>query len=273
MTERIGIVLSGGGARGLAHAGVLAALQDEGIEPGVVAGTSSGAIVGALWASGRDPRETVEFFRTTSPFKLSRLALVGPGLLDTEKIVDDFRRYFPDDRFEALERRLFVAATDLVSGRLAIFDSGPLISAIVASSALPMLFTPTEVGGRMCSDGGILDNFPVEPVVVRSEVTIGSYAAPLERVSRGQLDSAMAVSQRAFDVAMHSVARQKFDRCDVLLSPPELRRFNLLDVRRLDEIFDIGYQHARARMGEIRRVIHDSLDLEQRPDPPPLDGQ
>lgn len=270
MTERIGIVLSGGGARGLAHAGVLAALQEEGIEPGIVAGTSSGAIVGALWASGRDPREMVEFFRTTSPFKLSRIALLGPGLLDTKKILEDFRRFFPDDRFEALERRLFVAASDLVSGRPVIFDSGPLSSAIVASSALPMLFTPTEAAGRLCSDGGILDNFPVEPVVVRSEVTIGSYAAPLERVSRRQLTSAMAVTQRAFDVAMHAVARQKFDRCDILLSPPELRQFGLFDVRRLDEIFDAGYRHTRSQMDSIRRVIDDIL--EQRPDPPPLVG-
>lgn len=255
MTERIGIVLSGGGARGLAHAGVLAALQEEGIEPGIVAGTSSGAIVGALWASGRDPREAVEVFRTTSPFKLSRIALTGPGLLDTDKISEDFRRYFPDDRFEALERRLFVTATDLVSGRPVIFDSGPLISAIVASTALPMLFTPTETRGRLCSDGGVLDNFPVEPVAARAEVTIGSYAAPLERVTRRQLDSAMAVTQRAFDVAMHAVARHKFDQCDVVLSPPELRQYNLFDVRHLDKIFDIGYRNTQAKMKTIRREI------------------
>lgn len=268
MTERIGIVLSGGGARGLAHAGALAALQEEGIEPGVVAGTSSGAIVGAFWASGRDPRETVEFFRTTNPFKWSRIALTGPGLLDTEKIVEDFRSFFPDDRFEALERRLFVTATDLLSGRLAIYDSGPLISAIVASSALPMLFTPTEAGGRLCSDGGILDNFPVEPVAARSEVTIGSYTAPLERVSRSQLDSSVAVTQRAFDIAMHAVAREKFDRCDVLLSPPELRQYNLLDVRKLDEIFDVGYRHTRAKMETIRQVIDDVLEGRADREPP-----
>ena len=255
MQYELGMVFSGGGARGLAHVGVLKALTEEGIEPGCLAATSSGAIVAALYAAGYTAEEMLGFFETKNPFRLSKLSLVKPGFIDTEKVVADFLEYFPEDSFEALGKRLFVTATDIVNARLEIFTAGRLIPAVLASASVPMVFTPTEIGGRWFLDGGIVDNFPVEPLLGLCDAIVGVYASPMREVGRSQLKSALAVSQRAFEVAMYYASRSKFHRCDLVISPPELSRFGSFDTRDLREVLEVGYEAGKARVDELREIL------------------
>jgi NTE family protein len=255
MQHRIGIVLSGGGSRGIAHIGVLRALAEADIAPEVVSGTSAGAIIGALYAAGHSWEESLEFFATTSPFRLSKITFGKPGLLDTEKIVPDFLPFFPADSFEALERRLFISATDLVAARLEVFASGPLIRPMIASSSVPMVFTPTRVGDRLYVDGGVIDNFPVSPLLGLCDVILGVYASPLSTVADGGLESSLAISQRAYEIGMYHASRRRFHQCDLLLCPEGLEQFGLNDVKRRQEIHDLGYRAARAALPEIRRLL------------------
>lgn len=255
MQYRVGIVLSGGGSRGIAHIGVLRALAEHGIEPEVVAGTSAGAIVGALYAAGYPWDEMLEFFATTSPFRFSKIAFGRPGLLDTEKIVADFEPFFPADSFEALGRRLFVTATDLVAARLEVFASGPLVRAVVASSSVPMVFTPTRVGDRLFVDGGVIDNFPVSPLVGLCDLILGVYASPLSTVTEAGLATSVAISQRALEIGMFHASKRRFHQCDLLLCPPGLEQFRLNDVKRRQQIHDLGYQAALEQMAEIHRLL------------------
>lgn len=255
MKHRLGIVLSGGGSRGIAHIGVLQALDEHGLSPGCVAGTSAGAIVGALYAAGYTPDEMLEFFATKSPYKLSKLARGKPGLLDTAKSVADFLEYFPKNSFEALPKALFVAATDIVNARLEIFDSGPLIPAVLASSSIPMVFTPTEIDGRWFSDGGIIDNFPVESVRMLCDILVGSYASPLRKVERSSLKNSLAVSQRAIEVGMYLSSKRKFHDCDVIVCPEELSRFGLFDHKSHRQILDIGYRATLEKIDEIQKAF------------------
>ena len=255
MEFKIGIALSGGGVRGVAHIGVLEALRENGIEPECIAGNSAGAIVGALYAAGYGADETLEFFKVKSPFRLSKIALRKAGFIDTAKVVADFLEYFPDDSFEALSKELFVTATDLVNARLEIFNSGALVSALLASSSMPMVFTPTEIDGRWFSDGGILNNFPVEPLKVLCDSIIGVYASPLRATDQSDLKSFLAVSYRAFEVGMYYNSRRKFHDCDVLLCPDELTRFGVFDTKSLEEIFQVGYEATIDRMDSILRAL------------------
>jgi NTE family protein len=261
--HQVGIVLSGGGTRGIAHIGVLQALREHGIHPECIAGTSAGALVGALYAAKYSAEEMLEFFKVKSPFKLSKLALRGPGWIDTEKVVADFREYFPEDSFEALSRRLFVTATDLVNARLEIFTSGPLIRPLVASSSVPMVFTPTQIDRRWFSDGGIINNFPVEPLKVLCDVVFGVYATPLRSAYQSDLKSSLAVSQRAFELAMFFSSRRKFHECDVLLCPEELSPFGTFDTKHLEQILEIGYAATIARLDEIRATLDQKLKLSE----------
>jgi NTE family protein len=254
---RLGMVLSGGGSRGLAHAGVLRALAEEGIEPDCIAGTSAGALVGALYAAGYETADILRFFDDVHPFRLSRLALRKPGFIDNEKIVPAFARWFPHDAFEALAKPLFVTGTDLLTGELEIWSSGPLVYPLLASSAVPFVFTPTHWNGRLYADGGIVDNFPVAPLLGHCDRLVGVYASPIQRATPGQLGSSFAVSQRAIEIGMYHGSRRKFHHLDLVLSPPELRAYSTFDTRRHAEITEIGYRAALEKMDVIRALLDD----------------
>jgi NTE family protein len=253
--RRLGIVLSGGGSRGIAHIGVLRALQQHGIHPDCVAGTSAGAIVGALYAAGYSPERMLEFFRTKSPFRLSKLSISKPGIIDTQKVVANFEEYFPENSFEALERPLFLTSTDIIHGRRIIFDSGALIPAVLASCSMPMVFTPTEIDGNWFSDGGIVDNFPVTALEGQCEVTLGVYASPLRSVHQRDLTTSIAVLQRALEVGMFLAAEPKFGRCELLICPQSLSQYGTFDTKRLEEIEAIGYEAALEQLDAILQVV------------------
>lgn len=256
MLYKLGIVLSGGGSRGLAHVGVLRALGERGIFPDCVAGTSSGALVGALYAAGHDWDAMIDFFDTTSPFRLSKFALRKPGLLDTEKVVPDFLPFFPEDSFEALKRKLFVTATDLVAGRPEVFASGPLVRAIIASSSMPLVFTPTRVGDRLFIDGGVIDNFPVSPLLGLCDTILGVHVSPLRHVESEALDNSLAIAQRALEIGMYYASKRHFHQCDLMIRPEGLAGYALFDVKPRREIHDQGYRAAVERLPEIEALLN-----------------
>jgi NTE family protein len=256
MTLRLGMVLSGGGSRGLAHAGVLKALAEHDISPDCISGSSAGALVGALHLAGYDAEAILRFFEKTTPFRLSHLAPFGkPGWIDTDKIEADFRAFFPDDSFAALRGLLFVTAADLVQARVRVFSSGPLIRPLLASASIPMLFTPTPFEDTLYADGGILDNFPIGPLRGLCRVTLGVYVSPLHRVEAKELDSSLAVTQRAIEIGMYLAAARRFRQVDLVLCPQELEAYSTLDPKRHRDILEVGYRAAIERLEEIRALL------------------
>jgi NTE family protein len=253
--HEIGIVLSGGGTRGIAHIGILRALAERGIFPGCVAGASAGAVVGALYAAGYTPAQMLDFFFLKNPFRLSKMAITKPGIIDTDKVVADFEEYFPENSFAALDKELHVVATDLTTGATVEFDSGPLIRAVLASSSVPLMFTPMEVDGRILADGGIASNFPAELIRRRCRTLLGAHASPLREVTSAELGSSLSVLKRALEVGMFRASEARFDSCDVLIRPEELGHFGLFDTKNLAAIEEVGYRAAVVRMPEILEAI------------------
>lgn len=256
MQYSLGIVLSGGGARGLAHVGVLDAMAEHGVEPEVLAGTSAGAIVAALHAGGYSGSEILEFFEEKNPLRLSKLSLAKPGIFDTEKAVADFLEYLPENSFEALKKRIYLSATDLVQAKPEIFASGPLIPAILASASTPLVFTPTEIEGRWYSDGGITNNFPVEPLLGQCDVIVGVYASPMRHIDERDLRNWLSVSQRAFEIGMYYSSRRKFHHCQLIFCPEELSRFGTFDTKHFREIMQIGYRAAEEEMDNVLSLMN-----------------
>jgi NTE family protein len=159
----LGLVLGGGGAFGAAHVGVLQVLEERGIRPGIVTGTSSGALVAAAYAADLGT-EAVE--RAVRSFRWSAIARwsLAPrwGLLDTTAIDDAVSRVLGEDPLiEDLERRFAAFATDLRTRRGVILDRGPLSAALRASVAVPGLLPPVRRGDALLADGGMIDNVPV----------------------------------------------------------------------------------------------------------------
>lgn len=159
---RLGLTLSGGGAFGAAHVGVIQVLEERGIRPGVVTGTSSGALVGSAFAAGLSGKAIERIARRFRWNRIARWTLQPRwGLLDTRAVTDAVHRLLGEDpRIEDLPRRFGAVATDLRTRRAVTIDRGPLSAALRATIAVPGLLPPMRIGGRLLADGGMIDNVP-----------------------------------------------------------------------------------------------------------------
>jgi len=253
--KKIGYVLSGGGARGLAHLGVIKLLEEIGIKPHAIAGTSAGAIAGALYASGKSPEEILELFKKNSLFGWSNIAWQKDGFFSMEVLRKLLKEALPQNDFDALKIKLFVAATDLIEGKLVTFSTGNLAEAVVASASVPVIFEPVKYGNLLLVDGGILNNFPVEPLTNICDVIIGSYVNKIEKgIGNESFFKTKNILDRCFHLAIANTAYSKVNACDVFIEVP-LHGFDMYDVKQADKIFNIGYTTAlqhKERLHELK---------------------
>ncbi len=164
--KNISLVLSGGGARGIAHIGVINFLEKEGFVIKNIGGTSMGAIVGAIYAEGK-LKEYEEFLRnlnTKEVIKLLDFSLSSPGLIDGNKIVKKLKSFLPTENIEYLDKNFFCIATDIQNGKEIVFKKGNLLQAVHASFAIPFVFTPVINNNNILVDGGVLNNIPVNHI-------------------------------------------------------------------------------------------------------------
>lgn len=249
----VGVVLSGGGARGIAHLGVFKALQELGVPISRIAGTSAGAIVGVMIANGYSPDETLKIVEASSFMKHLRPAWNRMGLLRIDTAIELYRKYLHHDRFEALQIPLHVAAVDLNEGELVVFESGELIRPVLASCCLPGVFEPMLLNKRQYVDGGVLNNLPVELIENKVDLLIGSHCNPFGLTK--PITSMKGVIERSLILAVQSKTKERFTKCQLLIEPPELASYGLSEVKRARELFRIGYQHTKGMAKQIEKVL------------------
>ncbi len=242
--KTVGLVLSGGGVRGMSHIGILKALNEYEIYPDIISGVSAGAIVGALYARGAGPLGMLDFFQKTPLFKYNFLTINKPGLFDTEKYLPFFEKYLGADSFEELEKRLYVTATDLQRGIPRIFSSGELLKPLLASAALPPVFCPVSIDGDIYADGGIMNNFPMEPLVAECDFIIGSYTSSNKEIGKAKLKNPLQLTNRTNMLMLHSNCMEKLTACDLLFRPENLEYISILDKKGIEKAFFIGYEYA-----------------------------
>lgn len=230
--------------RGAAHIGMLKAFEELGIWVDAISGTSAGALVGALYAGGFSTEEIFRLFKETSLFRLSNLTWNKPGLVNTDQFVRVLRRYFPRDDFSDLLKPMYVTATDLLSAEERCFHEGPLIHPLLASAAFPVVFSPVRIGDRLFADGGVLNNFPVEPLEGKCRRIIGSFVHVLRDWGSDEIKSSLRLMHRAYEIVTIRDSVAKFNRCSLVLNPPELAKYFLFDMTQVDEIHEIGYRAA-----------------------------
>lgn len=252
---RIGIAMSGGGARGVAHIGVLKALVEAGIEPQVVAGTSSGAIVGALYAYGLTSEQLEAFARVGIGVKLLRIGNPLKGLIKLTLLREKLDAVLPIDDFTCLRKLLAVTATNLQTGELHIFREGPLIRAVQASCAVPLLFHPVVIDGQQYIDGGLYMNLPAAPIREACDLLIGSNVMPHHQDVVGPLSSIWGISNRVFDLSVHHNASASRELCDFLIEPLELTGYHIYNFAKADDLVAVGYRETKQRLPELMRLI------------------
>ena len=242
-SNTIGLVLSGGGIRGMAHIGLIKAMQQHGLTAEVVAGTSVGALVGALYANGNVIDEMLQFFKETPLFQYSFFTFNKPGLIDTDRYFSIFKKHFPENSFEALHKKLYVVATDLMNGKEVVFNSGNLIRPLLASAAITPVFSPVEIDGILFSDGGIMNNFPKEYVETDCNVLIGSNVTIAGNLQKKDLKNSWQLGTRVTSLAIYASSIGKLKTCDIFIEPEALEKIGVFDKKNIEKAFIIGYDH------------------------------
>lgn len=249
---KIGISLSGGGARGISHLGILEVLGEEKIEISAISGSSAGAVVGAFYAQGFTPLQILEIIEKSQLYKYLRPAITQGGLLNLQRTERILRKYIPHDTFENLKRTLYVAATDINRGKTHFFSSGPLIKPLIASSSIPVLFAPVRIDNTDYFDGGIINNLPVEPLLGDCDKIIGINCNPVADQFTGR--GIRELLERSLMLAISQNARAKIDLCDVYLEPPELANYRVFDFGKAREIFQKGYNYGRSIVSNFEKL-------------------
>lgn len=271
--RELALALGGGGARGLAHIGVMQVLEQSGIRPKYISGTSIGGLIGALWASGADGAEIQQVARG---FRFPRRFAPGRVLI-WDEIFASALPLLAGRTFESLATPLVVSAVDLVAGEEVALHSGLVVSAVRATCTVPGVFMPGTIGERRLVDGGVANVLPVdlawswEPDVVLAVNLIaspGKFSMPGDRYVRiaaalGQFLPNPMTAHVAYEVAMRSVeialGRQR--AIAIAMTGPEvlidvdLDDVAIDDFGRLDEIVEIGRHAARAALPRIQQVM------------------
>jgi NTE family protein len=242
--NKIGYVLSGGGARGFAHLGVIKYLEEIGFKPYAISGTSAGAIAGTLYAAGKSPDEILQLLKENDFFGWSNLLWRKNGFFSMHVLHQLLKDAIIENDFSAVKIKLFVAATDLVKGEPVILSKGKLFEAVIASASIPVVFEPVVMADKLLVDGGVLNNFPIEPLEKICNIIIGSSVNKMaETISTKSVLSSKNIIDRCFHLAVASSVNSKINKCDVFIESP-LYNFNMHNVTQADKIFEIGYNTA-----------------------------
>lgn len=249
----IGLVLSGGGARGIAHLGLLQALEELGIKPTVISGVSAGAVIGALYAAGYTPRQILSMAKDHSPMSVVAAVITAGGLFSPEVLKGVLMEAIPQNDFALLKIPLFVTATDLENCSSVTFSEGTLNDVIVGSAAIPALFEPISYQNWLLVDGGVLNDFPVDCLSGKCDKIIGSHVNKLFN-SEGASLSRLQVLERCFHLAAAEKVATQAKLCNVLIEP-QLTQYNMFEMKYADEIFEIGYQAAMVQKESLLLLI------------------
>jgi NTE family protein len=278
--ETWALVLMGGGARGLAHIGVLAVLEENGLVPDIVAGTSMGAIVGGLYAAGlsaaelreiacglnlnkyfdksaasrrfKSPKGFFEYLMLTD----QRYRMFKKVGLDKGDVVEEYiQKLTGDVRIESLPIKFVCPAADLLSGKEVLFERGKLHRALRASMSLPILFSPVRAKDMLLVDGGVLDNAPVEAAkkAGASVTVLVDVHRHLRKMTPGRLRRAPQIIQRTLDMAGAAAVEGLVGRADVVLRVP--LDIDTLDFSEPEKIIQAGEEAATAGLPLLERSL------------------
>lgn len=255
--QPVNLVLSGGGVRGVAHLGAIKAIQEKGMVIEAVSGTSSGAVAGAFLAAGYTPDETLSIFKTKQLLQFLRPKLNG-GLFSVSKIKEVLLDYFPQNSFEKLNVPLIVSCGDLTDGHSDYFSRGELVTPLLASMAIPLLFEPVTIDGDQLVDGAFLNNLPVEPFLEDEVTLIGVHVNPWVRGMHAT--SVFQIMERVVALGAWQTVKSRKKHCDLFIEPPALSGFGMFDHERIDEIFDIGYAYTLKKLQMIGPLVHKAVN-------------
>lgn len=240
----LGLALSGGGAKGFAHVGLLMAMEKFGIKPEVMAGVSAGSIVSTLYAAGLTPRDIIECFAAYNGFSdLAKFTMPRTSFFKLDKFAKIFDSWLPIKYLEDLRIPTVICATDLEAGQSKGWWKGEITPRVMASCCVPIVFAPIEIGGVHYVDGGVLRNLPAWAIRKECRTLIGSNCSPLTPGYEYR-PTLMQVALRSYALMSKSNTLRDMMLCDIIVRHHKVAQVSTFDMSEMRKIVLSGYDTA-----------------------------
>jgi len=237
--KSVALVLSGGGARGAIHLGVLQALDVYKIKVEAISGCSMGAIIGSLYCAGIPPLEMKTLMKSKKFASIFHISWNKRGLLTMTRLKKTLNEFIPINDFESLKIPFYCCVSNLDTGKYEIMNTGDLKKSVAASATIPILFEPVEINGQHYIDGGLFNNLPVQPLLKRYKNIIGIH---VNNYKHSKMHNIRAVAERVVTLASKRNLDERLEKCDYVINPYLDKTYRVLDFRHTNTLFDIGYQ-------------------------------
>lgn len=250
---KIGLALGSGGARGFAHLGILKVLQDEGIKVDLIAGSSMGALIGSFYASGISIERMYQFAYAFKRKYYLDFTVPKMGFIAGNRLKELIRLFTHRKTFAELNIPVAVVATDLYDGKKVIFKEGPVAEAVRASIAIPGIFVPEKINGRLLVDGGVIDRVPVS--VVKEMGADLVIAVDVSRVKRNEeITTIFDVILQSLDIMQDELVHHREIASDVMIRP-HVEQYSSRAFTNIKEIIEIGEKEALNHVENIQTLI------------------
>ena len=258
MKKTLGLALGSGGSRGVAHIGFLKALEEVGVKPDYITGSSMGAVVGAAYAAGLTVEQMKEAVYSLRLLDLITFTGKRGGVSGTKKIRELLIKYIGDITFADLKIPFRCYAVDMISQNLIEFSTGSVIDAVVASASIPVVFHPLEKDGMRLIDGGILERVPVSQVkAMGADVVVGVDVLGRRDASEDAPNVLKMLIETIDVMDNYRTARRKEDFKDIIdfWLEPDLGTMSQYDLRQIRFAYEKGYELGKNYANDIRKAL------------------
>ncbi|MGN0806769.1 MAG: patatin-like phospholipase family protein [Candidatus Coproplasma sp.] len=258
--KKIGLALGSGGARGVAHVGVLKALEEEGIKPDYITGCSMGAVVGGCFAAGMSVDEMRETVNQIKPFDLIDVNInLRQSILKGNKMYDMLIHKIGDVRFDNLYIPFQCVASDMLSNKLIVLKEGEVATAVRASSSIPLVFSPVKWEDKLLVDGGVLCRIPVEQVRdMGADVVIAVDVLDNTREQTDKVTGFVGTMLRVYDMIDNNRTdyfKQVINDDKTVWIVPKMEGMSQYKIKGLDNAYNEGYELTKRLMPQIKELI------------------
>lgn len=248
--KKIGLALGGGAVLGAAHVGVLKAIKEFELEIDYISGTSIGAFVAAFYAFGKNWQEIEEIASELTWLDITKISLSRYGLLSNGKLGELIIENIGDNNIEDANIPLAIIATNAANGEKIILDKGSIANSVMASTCIPGLFKPVEMGDLMLLDGGIVENVPIKTVKeMGAEFVIAVDLNAYQTYENP--DNIIDVVLNSFNFIMKKSDELQTKAADLLIQP-DLSAFNRSDTNQVDDLIKQGYEDAKKMLEKLK---------------------
>lgn len=236
---KLGVALSGGGARGFAHVGALKAIESCGLRPDIIAGVSAGSIVSVLYAAGVSTDDMLDLFSNAKFSDFAELSVPKDGFFKLDKFKKFILKAVKVHNLEDLNIPTVVCATDIDHGCRVAFTEGPIGERIIASCSIPIVFKPVKIHGTNYVDGGVLHNLPAWAIRNKCRRLIGINCSPL--VNTVHKNTLIDIAHRTYNLMAKTNAIPDMELCDLAVETRDIASYRVFNLKEIKRVYQSGF--------------------------------